>query len=870
MHRNRKALTRLLVASLALGAVVACAVASASAASQRVRVGSASALPVGAKLAGALPAASKVALAIALQPQDPSGLQSFATAVSTPGSAEFRHYLSVSKFAQRYGATSAQIAAVVSTLRSDGLTVGTPMADHLIVPVSGTAAQVQRAFATRLSQVKLADGKTAYANTVAPTVAPQIAGDVQGVIGLNSFVTARSLGPSRSRSALLRGRSRLGPALGGGAFRAQMRSRPNVVTGGPQPCPAATSAADSQGGYTADTIASAYQFSSLYPSDLGGGQTIAMYELQPYNPADVAAYQGCYGTAASVTNVNVDSPPAFSGGDDAEAALDIEQAIGLAPAAKIIVYQAPNNGPGLVDNFATIASQNTAKVVSSSWGICEPTALSGGPALVNAENSVLQELAAQGQSLYVASGDSGSAACNPSGNNVLAVGDPASQPFATSVGGTTLFTTDSSGNPFLWTPGNPVDQSVWNDGAAGGKASGSTGGISKQWAMPAYQSTAASAVGVINAKSSSVPCGQAPFCRQVPDVSADSDFVTGYVVFANGAWTVIGGTSAAAPLWAAATAEINAAAPCRGLTVGFVNPALYQIAGTAYAANFSDVQLASPVSGRANNDAVGTNGGLFPVTAGYDMATGLGTPVLPALTSSLCAVTSPVYAVTVTNPGNQSTIIGQAVSVGAHATDSGGAPLTYAASGLPAGLTINAASGLISGTPTTVGTSTVTVVATDKYTNTSSTQFGWAIVPPPPGPPTLSNAKLSGVKSGRPKLAFTISAGINNALALQSVSVSLPRGVRFAKKTKSLAKGISVKTNGAKVKFKARVRHGLLTITLKQSEPTVSVTIRKPAISVTRTLKSKVRHHKVKKLSFGLRATDTSNHTTTLAIRLKV
>ena len=565
---------------LAVAAVAAYAAASATANATRVmakrpraRVGAVASLPRGARLTGSLPQATPLQLVVAMAPQDPSGLQSLATAVSTPGSPNFRQYLSVSQFAAQFGATSTQIDKLTASLRSAGLTVGAPLANHLTLPVSGTAAQVQQAFGTSLSQVKLPSGRLAYANTVAPTVAPDIAGVVQGVVGLDNLAAERPAGvaPSRlpRRAAHPFGR-RAPSALPGKptpGFRAHASAQPNVVTGGPQPCAAAANEASSLGGYTADTIASAYNLSSLYQGgDLGAGQTIALYELQPYNPADIAAYQACYGTSATVTTVPVGNPPPYSAGaDDTEAALDIEQVIGFAPKANILVYEAPNTGAGpTLANYAAIVSQDQAKVISSSWGMCEASALSGGTALVDAENHLFQEAALQGQSVYVASGDAGSAACSQqvSTNTALSVQDPGSQPFATSVGGTTLYTTNSSGAPGLWAPGNTLDQGVWNDGVDPSGPSASTGGVSSYWTMPAYQSGAAGSVGVINAQSSSTPCGHAPYCREVPDVSADASPATGYVVHVDGAWTVIGGTSAATPLWAAFSGLVNASATC--------------------------------------------------------------------------------------------------------------------------------------------------------------------------------------------------------------------------------------------------------------------------------------------------------------------
>ena len=167
-----------------------------------------------------------------------------------------------------------------------------------------------------------------------------------------------------------------------------------------------------------------------------------------------------------------------------------------------------------------------------------------------------------------ASGDDGSTDCGaPSGTQspVATVDDPGSQPYVTSVGGTSLTAL-----------GPPPTESVWNssNGSSGG-------GISSNWAMPAYQSDASPALGVIKSYSSPKPC-DAPtgYCREVPDVSADADPDTGLVIDWDhwGGWSAVGGTSVAAPLWAALIALTDAWPACSAHPVGFVNPALYLIA----------------------------------------------------------------------------------------------------------------------------------------------------------------------------------------------------------------------------------------------------------------------------------------------------
>jgi hypothetical protein len=182
-------------------------------------------------------------------------------------------------------------------------------------------------------------------------------------------------------------------------------------------------------------------------------------------------------------------------------------------------------------------------------------------------------------------------------------------------------------------PGLPPTEYLWSDGPEEG---GGGGGVSVHFPMPAYQAEAAAGTGVINALSTGSTCGFSGLCRQVPDVSANASPETPYIVFSEEKWQLVGGTSAAAPLWAALAALTNASPACQGHTIGFANPALYRIAGNAYAANFHDVTSGMP-GGLQTNDILFGGTKPFPATTGYDMATGLGTPVGPTLAASLCA-----------------------------------------------------------------------------------------------------------------------------------------------------------------------------------------------------------------------------------------
>ena len=174
------------------------------------------------------------------------------------------------------------------------------------------------------------------------------------------------------------------------------------------------------------------------------------------------------------------------------------------------------------------------------------------------------QMAAQGQSMYAAAGDSG--AYDDSNSDKLAVDDPGSQPYVTSVGGTSL-TVDS-------TTGVYVSESVWDNGSGNGAGGG---GISTVWPIPSWQTNITGLYSTTH--------------RNVPDVALNADPNTGYSIYFNGSWQIVGGTSCAAPLWAAFNACVNQELAAIGRHVlGFVNPLFYGIGkGNAYASDFQDV-----------------------------------------------------------------------------------------------------------------------------------------------------------------------------------------------------------------------------------------------------------------------------------------
>ena len=430
-------------------------------------------LPAGIRDVRPVPASQPVSGELALAPRDPARLASYASAVSTPGSSEYHHYLPAGAFGAVFGPTSASVLGVEAALRAAGLKVNAVSGNGLLVSFKGPAALVGAAFHTRFDAFRLASGRVAFANTSALELPASVASSVQGVIGLNTLATPHSALARRTGSA--------GMADPGGT-KAETAAESSA---GPVACSSATADANNHAGLTDSEIAEAYGLEGLYSAgDTGQHQTIAIYELEPYSTKDISAFDTCYFGAATATamltrlhTVVVDGgDPTGTGSGESE--LDIEDVSAVAPGATIEVYEAPLTTAGYLDDFNRIIQDDTAKIVTSSWSSgCETTIASEEPGLEQVENTIFEQAAAQGQTVLAAAGDAGSDACAFGADTpvapFLSVTDPSSQPYVLSVGGTTI---DDATQP-------PSEQ-VWNDGASGGSGGG---GISALWPSPAWQ-----------------------------------------------------------------------------------------------------------------------------------------------------------------------------------------------------------------------------------------------------------------------------------------------------------------------------------------------------------------------------------------------
>jgi subtilase family serine protease len=407
----------------------------------------------------------------------------------------------------------------------------------------------------------------------------------------------------------------------------------------------------------------------------GKGVTIGVFELSAYQHSDINTWaQTFYGNkfTAPLVDVNVDGgplapmcpvgdqcPAQFNGfAGDIEVDADIEMQLAIAPAVKsLIVYNAPNDftGQTALDEWNAIAAANQAESVSSSWAVCEQDVTA---AYAQAENVIFEKMAMQGQSVFGAEGDTGAFSCIRSdGTEGVAVLDPPSQPFVTSVGGTSLesFNPGASQHPAY--PNGT--ETVWNtdalcSNAAPGPANDNKGGFfwcgqtgaggggsSMYWGRPSYQRGPGVNNPFTTHANGTTQCSLAAAgtpCREDPDVSVDSDEFTPYSEFCTGnantpesvcgtfsgaqnppGWFGIGGTSLASPFWSAIIADRDS---FMGKRSGNINNVLYASFNFAAGLYFHDI------TGQGQTTL--TNG-LFPVTKGYDEATGIGTPKMTAL-----------------------------------------------------------------------------------------------------------------------------------------------------------------------------------------------------------------------------------------------
>ncbi len=467
-----------------------------------------------------------------------------------------RKYLSREEFARMHGASVADVEKIREFAARYKLKVVSEDRASRTVKLSGTVQSFNDAFGVSLRRYQHSAGEF-RCRTGTLTIPADLESIIEGVFGLDNRPQAKAHFRLRKRN----------PA-------------------------ASTKSADVS--YSPLQVAKAYDFPSG-SSATGAGQCIGVIELGGgYNSADLDSFFKNLGIATpKVTAVSVDggtnSPTNDPSGPDGEVELDIEVAGAIAPAAQIAAYFAPNTDQGFIDAVTTAVHDATRKpsVVSISWGGPENSWTEQSR---NALNSACQDASTMGVTVLTASGDDGSSDGSTDGSPE--VDFPSASPYVLACGGTKLTISGSA----------IKSEQAWNELSADEGATG--GGVSEVFALPSYQQGA------------NVPKAPNGFVgRGVPDVAGDADPETGYNVVVDGQQTVIGGTSAVAPLWAGLLALVNQSL---GTNVGYINPLLYT----------GKVE-------HAFHDITSGNNGNYSAGPGWDACTGLGSPDGAALLTAL-------------------------------------------------------------------------------------------------------------------------------------------------------------------------------------------------------------------------------------------
>ena len=601
-----------------------------------------------AKVVGRVPATQQFRLAFTLQLRNSGQLQSFVADVTNPASPNYRHFLSVAEFTEQFGPTTDDYQKVIQFAKSNGLTVAATTPNRLVLDVTGTAAQIEQAFGITLNVYQHpTESRTYHAPNVEPSIPAGL--PLQGVNGLNDFEPPRPMGLERQNVQKVT----KGESAGGAQI-----TRSNQTGSGPD------------GFFLGSDMRAAYYGGTALT---GAGQSVGLFEFGPYNMSDVQAYFTFISQPLNVPIVNVllDGVDGICGAgcDDGEEVIDIQQAVSMAPGlSAIIVYEGSDD----TDMFNQMATDNVAKSLSCSFGFL--------PADPSSDQPIFMEFAAQGQNLFVASGDGGAYFGDPTdcanfSNLNGCIFYPADDPFITAAGGTDIVTNG---------PGGPWQSETGWIGSGGGFSTNNL-------AIPSYQ------VPVITSTNQG-----STTLRNIPDVAAEAN--TDNFFCANGGCFIgVGGTSLAAPRWAGFLALANQQAD--GQPIGFFNPTIYSIGQSSnYANDVHDI-----TSGNNFNSGSPT---LFSDEVGFDLVTGWGSPNGQGLLDALGpAFTGPNFTI-VSSPSTlnvtQGSSVTSTISVNPTNGFTGTVNLSANALGMPAGVTATIS-------PTSVntpGTAILTVTTT--------------------------------------------------------------------------------------------------------------------------------------------------------------
>lgn len=586
-----------------------------------------------------------ISVTVVLGIKNLSDAESLARSVNTPGDPQYHHFLTAAQFESQFAPGSATFARIAAGLAPYGLSARQTTA--MTITVTGLPANMERAFGVSLHSYQVAaqgnvPGYSYHAPLSKLSIPAALSGSVAGIVGLDNR-------PS---------------------FQPHYRTVPASVSAVRSHAAATTTTTgDAPGYWTVTDFAKYYDVQPLYSQGLtGSGHTLGIVTLAAFTPSDAYAYWNALGLPVSTNRiqiVNVDGGPGApsDASDSEETTLDVEQAGGVAPGAKIIVYQAANTNQAWVDAYAMAVEDNVADSISTSWGdwewtyteqnapVTDPTT-GQTVSLLQAGHELFLRAALQGQTLFAASMDGGAYAANdglgcypstsPSCGLTVSVEYPASDPAITAAGGTTLAGTQQyningtevtinvpSERVWGWDYLEPICKVLQEDPySCGIFPGGSGGGVSVQFAKPSYQmpisGTKTSQPGqdfVYNGTSEyQLPAYYAG--RNVPDISFNADPETGYLLYYTSnvsGFSIIdnyGGTSFVAP-------QLNGVA---ALLEQDLNGRLGLLNYSLYALGLGNVGYSTAVGTGAPLHAIpyGDNWFYFG-TNGYNPAVGLGT-----------------------------------------------------------------------------------------------------------------------------------------------------------------------------------------------------------------------------------------------------
>ena len=593
---------------------------------------------------------STITVTVALKLRNTDQMMSLMQGLYTSGNPQYHHFLSTEQFQSRFAPTAATVNNAMEQFRAQGLEVRRISSN--LLSVTGSQAAMEKAFSVSLHTFEVpAHGDSPsyrfHAPATAPQLAPALAANVEGVLGLDN----------RPR------------------YHTHIQHTPaglqqSLTPKGGTPAAGAPNTPDQPGLWTVTDFADYYDVNPLYSKGIQGQhRTLGIVTLASFTPGDAFTYWNELGLAVDpnrITVVNVDGgpgAPSDASGSD-ETTLDVEQSGGIAPAAKIIVYQSPNTDQGFVDAFAQAIDSNKADSISCSWGEWEVFPDQNSVTNPNnnrmesslaAFNDLFIQAALQGQSLFSSAGDSGAYDASeffpqPQFSTVLSVDNPTDEPFITSAGGTTLPGPQDFGSLGII---NINQEQAWGWDYLTGLCSelgldpvscgifpgGTGGGVSAFVPTPFYQFFIPG-IQRTQPNQSLVDTSQIPpqtlitlqgnfFGRNVPDVSFNGDPDTGYIIPYTSdrhgfeVLTFIGGTSFVAPQLNGMTALLDQSVHGR---IGLLNFALYDLVRFGQAYNGKKPPL---------RDITAGDNWFYPAHKGYDQSTGVGVPDVANLARAL-------------------------------------------------------------------------------------------------------------------------------------------------------------------------------------------------------------------------------------------